>query len=317
MTMQSDKSTHVSENTSDAGQARCQREHVIIALLVIVLTLFANTAPAQAEDWQAQKVEIELPPASIAQWYKPANKRQVWLHTMFKLREQMAAVKLYGERGDLERLTKWAAELQETYASIATMVPEWKGELNLTAARALASSAASGDLDATKTNAKRMRRSCDACHRRFSASTTTLYRSPDYSEAKVVDSKAGEELSYRQAMKQMTHSLVALKIARNDGAFAVARAASDVLERQLHDLASSCGDCHREDAPRERILGPKAFSNLQALRSALTEPHDPKLTGGALGTLGFEVCGRCHGVHHTLSNLRRELAEPGSPAAEP
>ncbi len=73
---------------------------------------------------QDRVIVLKKPPASIAQWYKPQNKRQVWLHTMFKLRREMQAVEIYAKIQDAEKLQKWAAKLNQDYHKIAKMVPE-------------------------------------------------------------------------------------------------------------------------------------------------------------------------------------------------
>ncbi len=49
---------------------------------------------------------IKTPPAELAQWYKPENKRQVWLHNMFKLRREMQAVQFYATEKDKKHLIK-------------------------------------------------------------------------------------------------------------------------------------------------------------------------------------------------------------------
>ena len=61
---------------------------------------------------------IKNPPASLAQWYKSDNKRQVWLHNMFKLRREMQAVRLYFDNNDAKHLEKWAPLLSEHYLKI-------------------------------------------------------------------------------------------------------------------------------------------------------------------------------------------------------
>ena len=53
---------------------------------------------------------IKTPPASLAQWYKPENKRQVWLHNMFKLRREMQAVRLYADNKEDNHLQKWTGQ---------------------------------------------------------------------------------------------------------------------------------------------------------------------------------------------------------------
>ncbi len=56
---------------------------------------------------------IKTPPASLAQWYKPENKRHVWLHNMFKLRREMLAVRFYANSKEDSHLQKWAGRLSE------------------------------------------------------------------------------------------------------------------------------------------------------------------------------------------------------------
>ncbi|MDX2458131.1 MAG: hypothetical protein QNL87_11555, partial [Gammaproteobacteria bacterium] len=74
---------------------------------------------------------IKSPPASLAQWYKPENRRQVWLHNMFKLRREMQAVRFYADIKDVKHLEKWVMLLSEHYLKLGEMVPEWKKKLDM------------------------------------------------------------------------------------------------------------------------------------------------------------------------------------------
>ena len=65
------------------------RRSILILVALIYSGLVTGSAGAQAEK------ALMLPPTSLAQWYKPANKRQVWLHNMFKLRRELQAVVEY------------------------------------------------------------------------------------------------------------------------------------------------------------------------------------------------------------------------------
>lgn len=282
-------------------------------LVAPILIMFATTPLAVAKDaegaeeWEPDVARIALPPDSIAQWYMPQNERQVWLHLMFSLRTEMGAVELYLERGRPEKLVKWAGALRESYAKITEMVPEWAGEVDGSAAEALHDAAVAGDMEGVKNNVEQLQRTCSRCHRKWSASTVALYRSPDYAQVELLDSRSGQKVDYVEAMREMSRSLVELKVARADGDLEDARSATTDLEDRLRDLGESCGDCHRDSANRERFLGAKALEPLNALRSSLTEPHDPKLSGRHLGTFGATVCGGCHGVHRSLSELRSQL----------
>ncbi|MBW2245114.1 MAG: cytochrome c [Deltaproteobacteria bacterium] len=277
------------------------------SLLLVSVTVFAATQLAIAEEWEPEVAHIALPPDSIAEWYMPQNERQVWLHLMFDLRTELGAVELYLERKQQKKLVEWAVALEESYAKITEMVPEWAGEVELGATQALRDAAAAGDLENVEESVTQLRRTCSDCHSKWSASTVALYRSPDYSQLRLQDSKNGNEVDYAEAMREMSRSLVELKVARADGNFEEARKATIDLEARLRDLGESCDECHRDPSNRERFLGADALEPLKALRTSLTEPHDPKLSGRHLGTFGSTVCGGCHGVHRSLSELRSQL----------
>ena len=74
---------------------------------------------------------IKSPPKELAQWYKPENKRQVWLHNMFKLRREMQAVQFYAEQKDSKHLKKWALAFNEHYLKIGKMMPTWNKKLDV------------------------------------------------------------------------------------------------------------------------------------------------------------------------------------------
>ncbi|GAB4354684.1 MAG: hypothetical protein Kow006_20590 [Gammaproteobacteria bacterium] len=279
------------------------------SLIVAVVTLFATLSPASRAEQAPQSVRIHLPPPSLAQWYKPLNKRQVWLHTMFRLRQALQAVELYAEEGDATRLLKWAEELRARYAELPEMVPEWRENSRQHLAEELLANARNNDLGALRQSLKRLKRKCAGCHREWKGLVTALYRSPDYAEVAVPAWQALPATEYPEAMERLADSLNRLKIGREDGRLEVARKAAGVLGEQLRQLKGSCGACHRDAQSADRILGEATWETLAALESALNEPHDPKVSGRHLGTLGFTVCGRCHAIHRTLSDLRTRLFE--------
>lgn len=260
---------------------------------------------AIAESWNAPEAVIELPPTSLAQWYKPENKRQVWLHTMFRLRQSLQAVEIYSQQGDQQQLIKWAGILQESYAELAMMVPEWEDETRQQAAKKLLTYAKNGDSKKLAKSITQLNKICEGCHQQWKAVVTTLYRSPDYSKLSVTVAQASH--SYSDFMEDLADTLGVLKIAREDEKLATARQAVTKLGEQLDQLSNSCSDCHRDPQPRERILGSATKDSLKALHAALNEPHDPKESGRHLGTVGFTVCGRCHSIHRTLGDIREEL----------
>ena len=66
------------------------------ALLLIQIAAGICIAPAHA----GTPASLDEPPASLEKWYKPANERQVWLHTMFRLRREMQAISEYAEKNE-------------------------------------------------------------------------------------------------------------------------------------------------------------------------------------------------------------------------
>lgn len=275
-----------------------------LALILAGVTLYQ---PQAAPDTQ------EKLPASLAQWYKPENKRQVWLHTMFKLRESMHAVSLYSAREDVDNTRQWATKLHTSYSKLGEMVPEWQGLLSPMAADALLAAAEQGDFSSIKQQVRRLNRSCDSCHTKWQPLTSALYRSPDYSQVEIVDGTSGERQHFPEAMTEIAESLGLLKIGRIDNDMTMAKDATAKLSQQLATLGQSCSNCHRDDRPKERILGQATTDTLKALSDSFTADHDPKVSGKHLGNLGYTVCGRCHSIHRNLGALRNQVAKEYMP----
>jgi cytochrome c556 len=245
-------------------------------------------------------------PDSLSQWYKPQNQRQVWLHTMFSLRRELQAVQEYAAAGDGVHLAKWAGRLAAHYRKLGVMVPEWSDELELGEADALAQAAESGDVSAAAQSARRLARTCRSCHREYRALAAARFRAPDFA---VVSTSHGEaSLTYAQAMEALSRSVNRIKIAADDSRWEAATEALKDLRSRLDSLGGSCNQCHRDEAPRERILGVSSRETLNDLAQALAA-HDQGQTGRLLGGAAVQVCARCHGVHRTLSDLRQVLFE--------
>ena len=58
----------------------------ILCVLVLSIPLSSGAAEDETQGFDAL-------PESLARWYKPENKRQVWLHTMFAMRRELQAVR--------------------------------------------------------------------------------------------------------------------------------------------------------------------------------------------------------------------------------
>lgn len=257
--------------------------------------------------WAGEKL-LQQPPESLAQWYKPMNERQVWLHNMFKLRREMQAVTEYAARGEQALTQKWSGRLVEHYRKIGEMVPEWQDELELEWAARLLRSAEEGNYPEVNRAVKKLGMSCRSCHREFRALTAARYRTPDYSKVLVEDSETLEEQPLGDVMDRLSLLVNRIKIASEDEQTGVALESLNELGRRFGDLSKSCSGCHKDETPKERILGRDTLHLLEELRAAVQQ-GDRKTAGRKLGGMAVTACARCHGVHRTLYDLNRFIAE--------
>ena len=269
----------------------------MIRYLIPLLFLFTLSAAAG---------EVTLPPDSLAKWYKPANERQVWLHTMFKLRREMQAVAEYTALEDQPRLEKWADRLVKHYLEIGEMVPEWRDELEAAVAGELADAAADGDFEGAARAVRKLGLSCRSCHRDYRAVAAAVYRTPDFGKVAVEDSETLEMESMEDVMNRLSRLVNRIKIASEDDRMPAAADALTQLGQRLNDLGASCDDCHSDEAPRERILGGTTRSSMERIGQGI-EQNDKKIIGRNLGELAVQACARCHGVHRTLSDLKKVM----------
>lgn len=251
--------------------------------------------------WPVYAVELPTLPDALGQWYKPLNKRQVWLHTMFGLRREMQAVEEYVARGDAQRATKWVEAFVRHYGSIGEMVPDWSDELDLDALGDYEVAAKAADAGALAAAGRDLRRTCTSCHRDYRALAAARYRSADFSDLKV------GELAFGQAMEELSRTVNRIQIAVADARWSAAEENLAGLEDRLAELGGSCGGCHRDEPPVARILGPGTQQGLDALRREIAA-RDPRAAGRRLGAIAVEVCARCHGVHRTLYGLQQRIS---------
>lgn len=270
---------------------------------VVLATLIFFSSTCASEE---REIHLRLPPASLAQWYKPANKRHVWLHNMFKLRREMLAVSDYLALEDQARLKKWTTRLAQHYREIGEMVPEWQDELELEQMDALQKAAAQGDYKRAASTLRKLGLSCRSCHRDYRAVAAALYRSPDFSVVNVEDSETLEEEPYKRVMGRFTMLLNRIKIASEDERKQTALDSLNDLRRRFDDLGQSCESCHKDEAPKTRILGAETEKSLAALEHAI-EAGEKKQAGRHLGTLAVQSCARCHSVHRTLYDIKKLL----------
>ncbi len=269
----------------------------------LVLALFVAGSTTSGVAGDDLEVNITKPPGSIAAWYKPANKRQVWLHTMFRLRREMQAISEYAAYEDKERLVRWTGKFIDDYKSIGKMVPEWADELEVELAEGLLLSANKGDYQAVASSQQKIGRSCMGCHKEFRAVTAALYRGTDFSTVVVEDSETMEEQKYKDAMTGLSTAMNRIKIAIDDERFEVASSAFELMGHRLDDLSESCSACHKTDRQRNYLLGKENMHEVTKL-GELIEAQEVKQSQRALGGVAVKICATCHSIHRTLSDLR-------------
>jgi cytochrome c556 len=245
---------------------------------------------------------IKSPPASLAQWYKPENERQVWLHNMFKLRREMQAVRLYSGNKDAKRLEKWVTLLSEHYRKIGEMVPEWKKKLDMEAMTSLQESARNSHYQDVSNALDDIREGCDSCHRDYRTSIATMYRAPDYSLIEI-----GPSTSFKVHMEELSKQVNQVKIASEDGMQDIALSSLSDLERGINLLGETCANCHKKQDSKA-YPGDKINKTIDSLGESL-RTGTLRDQGRELGTLAVQACARCHGTHRLSSDTRKQLVD--------
>ncbi len=253
---------------------------------------------------QDRVIVLKEPPESIAQWYKPQNKRQVWLHTMFKLRREMLAVEIYAKTQDDHNLEKWSEKLTKDYHKIAEMVPEWQKKLDMLAITDMQQSVGEKRYSDVVRALVDLDENCTSCHLDYRVVTATMYRAPDFSDMKIDDST-----TLVLHMQKMSKQLNRIKIAFVDGQMDVAQSALKDLGKSMDSLGRTCESCHKNSPktfPDENII--QSLADLQQHLKTGTL----KEQGKALGTLAVKVCAECHGVHRLSSDVKSLLQKDKS-----
>ncbi|UCB54390.1 MAG: hypothetical protein JSW45_10640 [Thiotrichales bacterium] len=251
-------------------------------------------------------VSLDTPPASLEKWYKPANKRQVWLHTMFRLRREMQAIGEYAEQNDPASMAKWIERLDKDYNKIAEMVPEWEKAIKPRLLPELEMFARKGDSHRVGKTLEMIQRTCDDCHIDYQPLVTAIYRSPHYDDISVKTLDGGEQ-DFEDNMDDLSKSVNQILIALDDGRKAKALQAGQRLAGQLKNLGDSCNHCHEDDDyPRERILGTDTRQHLEDLQTNISAGR-VKDSQKLMGEIAVSVCARCHNTHRIVYDLRDAL----------
>ena len=273
----------------------------ITTLLIFILMPMAAISPVYANN----TISLDEPPVSLKKWYKPVNKRQVWLHTMFKLRREMQAVSENAGKNDSLVMAKWISRLEKDYNKIAEMVPEWKKEIKPRLLSELEMFSEKGDVPRIAKTLKMIQRTCDDCHQQYQPLVTAMYRAPHYDAIKIKTGD-GNEQGFEDNMEDLSRLVNRILIALDDGQNEIAMKARDDLAEQLQYLGDSCNSCHKDEYPQERILGEATQQNLKALQKNIAAGQ-VKDSQKLVGEIAVTVCARCHNTHRIVYDLRDAL----------
>ena len=271
-----------------------------IVLQAILILLVAGVVYKHTD----KATVVKLPPKALAQWYKPENKRHVWLHNMFKLRREMQAVAFYAEQKDNERLVEWGLKLNEHYQAIGEMVPNWNKKLDSVTIENIQSRAASHDYPAVLAAVESLQKNCDACHVDYQAITALTYRSADFSAIDVAPS-----LPFDKHMRVLSKQVNQIKIASEDGQLDLALSSLIELKKGMNKLGKVCSTCHKQYK--------QAYPSEQMQQTMLSLEQNLK-TGQAkqqakdLGSLAVAACATCHGTHRLAAGVKGLLAKDKS-----
>ena len=259
------------------------------AYFIVLQFIFVLVIAGLVYKHKNNAVIIKTPPTELAQWYKPENKRQVWLHNMFKLRREMQAVQFYAETKDQEHLSKWALALNEHYLKIGEMIPKWNKKLDASTLSNLQTTVDNQDYTGVLAVVKTLQKNCDSCHSDYQAITALTYRTPDFSTIEI------EPLvSFNSHMQALGKQVNQIKIASEDGMSELAISSLTDLKQGMQKLGQGCTDCHKKDQkpyPSEAMK-----KTLLSLENSL-KTGTLKEQGMELGTLAVQACARCHGTH--------------------
>ncbi len=266
------------------------RWRVFFGLQVLVVGLIAGAAVFVAQMHDDHVVIAKKPPQSIGQWYKPENKRQVWLHTMFRLRREVVAIETYALAEDSPNLNKWAGMLDKDYQKIASMVPEWAPRLDLDTLAAVQNAAGEGRYKEVIAALGKLNDTCRSCHADFRTVTAALYRAPDFSGMKVADGKPLNE-----HMAALSRHVNHIKIAIDDGRDGDAMTAFSNLKTGLDELGGTCVKCHNKLG--QKIYPDPTLSGAIAKLEESLRTGNLKSKGRSLGMVAVLACAQCHGTH--------------------
>lgn len=282
-----------------------KRRALIITLHIILFAFIGNIIYTHTDFVNA----VKMPPSSLSQWYKPENKRQVWLHNMFKLRREMQAVEFYAQNKDPLLLDKWAKRLNEHYFKVSEMVPEWEDKLSHEILANLRDQVEHNKFNEIPKTLEELGENCQSCHTDYQKQTAVLYRAPDFSQI-TLDLGTGSEtdsaIPYTEHMDRLSRQVNQIKIASEDNMKDSALSSLSELKQGMNALGQTCSNCHKQEI--------EAYPS-KAMTQTITQLEESLKTGTLkdqgreLGTLAVQACARCHGTHRMSYDARMQLSE--------
>lgn len=279
------------------GAANIMRWIYFIVLQSILVLIVVGVVYQHSD----KTIIVKTPPKELAKWYKPENKRQVWLHNMFKLRREMQAVQFYADIKDDKHLGEWTLKLNKHYLEIGKMIPEWNKKLDMTTLLHLQASVVNQDYTNVSAAVDTLQKNCDSCHVDYQAITALTYRAPNFSKIEMTPS-----VSFDSHMQTLIKNVNQIKIASEDGMPDLALSSLDDLKHGMNELGQVCTDCHKQDIqtyPSEQ-MNKTIISLEQNLKTGLLKDQAKDL--GALAVL---ACARCHGTHRLASGVKTLLSK--------
>ncbi len=247
---------------------------------------------------------VRLPPQSLAEWYKPDNKRHVWLHNMFNLRRDLQAIERYAERKQPDLLATWSSRLSDHYETIGEMVPEWKSRLDVDIIKRLLNAQQAKQYDAIAPLLDELKNNCSACHDQFRVVTAAIYRAPDFKKLTLNQSD-----TLQQSMINLNSRINQIKLASQEDNRDEALAVFNQLSVAMEELGGLCKSCH-EYIPKT-YLNDNVTTAMHDLQLSL-KSGSVKQQGEDLGRLAVTACAQCHGSHRISYDLKNLLSgKPG------
>jgi hypothetical protein len=275
-----------------------------LAFIFIIFCILSCYVTLPLADGNA--VTLKKPPETLKNWYKPINKRQVWLHNMFRLRRELLAINDYSQSQQEKLLKQWFKEFKKDYLEIGKMIPEWEKFLDISKLEKLQTAVEKNDYTAIPKLLVVLQNNCENCHSDYQAVSRLIYRGADFSKHKVVDLNTGHRIHYDKAMNGLSNAVNRIKIALHDHFYPQAIEFIKPLESQLENIAATCSDCHKQSDEQRNYVFSASSTTLEELKQALKK-KDNKQARISLGTFAVKVCARCHSLHRTTAEIKELL----------